>query len=441
VGQGFAPTSRECNGRRTQECTMMNLTRLDTSCLIHLSLVPVFYMIRPLLLFAICPALIHADDGPLIASFDDLRTFNAPKDKARSESVDGKVGKAICFTFGKDARSVFFTSRLRGNAEWDKAAGLSFWVKGDGTDGFGGLQLIFNEDYAVRYDVAFPVVGTEWKKIVVAWRDFVPVLPGAKSNPLDTAGLNKPSQVSALWVGKWWYWGDYPAVSFALDEMRLEPTIEIDTKDYKPVGPPLARVQEKLKAGKPITIVTMGDSLTDTRHWANRTTNWPTLFKTTVKEKYKADVTVVNPAIGGTQLRQNLVLMPRWLQQSPEPDLVTVFFGGNDWEAGMRGAQFQQTVTDAIDRIRRSTRGKADVLILTTNPTVAGWDTLAELAEACRKAATDRNAGLADTFAGFHAADKDNKERLYVNDKVHLGLTGHELVAEAVLKAIEAGRK
>ena len=31
-------------------------------------------------------------------------------------------------------------------------------------------------------------------------------------------------------------------------------------------------------------------------------------------------VAVINPAIGGTQLRQNLVLMPRWLQQAPEPD-------------------------------------------------------------------------------------------------------------------------
>ena len=301
-------------------------------------------MLRLLFLLTFCPIVINADDGPLISSLDDVKTFSAPKDKARNESVDGKVGKAIHFAVDKDARSVFFTSRLRGSAEWDKAAGLSFWVKGDGADGFGGLQLIYDDDYAVRYDVAFPVMGTQWTKIIFAWRDFVPVLPGAKSNPLDPAGPNKPSKVSALWVGKWWYWGDYPAVSFAIDEIRLERTIELDTKDYKPAGPPLARVHEKLKSGKPITIVTMGDSLTDTYHWANRTTNWPTLFKAAAKEKYKADVTVINPAIGGTQLRQNLVLIPRWLQQASEPDLVTVFFGGNDWESGMRGEQFQQTV-------------------------------------------------------------------------------------------------
>ena len=27
--------------------------------------------------------------------------------------------------------------------------------------------------------------------------------------------------------------------------------------------------------------------------------------------------TIVNPAIGGTQLRQNLVLIPRWLAKAP----------------------------------------------------------------------------------------------------------------------------
>jgi lysophospholipase L1-like esterase len=65
---------------------------------------------------------------------------------------------------------------------------------------------------------------------------------------------------------------------------------------------------------------------------------------------------------------------------------------------------------------------------------------MAELAEACRKAAAEKNAGLADTFAAFHTAGKENRERLYVNDKVHLGPPGHELVAETVLKAIDAGK-
>ncbi len=394
------------------------------------------------LLVALFPlALLRAaDDGMVLDNMDEVR-FKPTSDKAKAELVDGKVGKAVKFSFPDKCQNVFFSSRLRGQPAWDEAAGFSFWVKGDGSDHLGGLQFIYDDDFAIRYDYAFPIKGTEWTKIIVPWRDLVPALPGAKARLLDPKNGNKPSKLSAFWVGKWWYWRDYAAHSFALDELRLEAKIDLDTTDYKPAGAPLARTLAKLKAGKPITVVTMGDSLTDTNHWANREVNWPALLQKQVKEKYKSEVTVHNPAIGGTQLRQNLVLIPRWLNTAPEPDLVTICFGGNDWDSGMRGEQFAETCRDAIDRVRRATKGKSDVLILTTVPGAERWTTMAELAEACRTAARDQRAGLADAEKAFHAAGKDNRERLYVNDKVHLGPPGHELMVRTVLEAIETAGK
>jgi lysophospholipase L1-like esterase len=376
----------------------------------------------------------------LIDSMDALR-FRVPKEKGKAELVEGKVGKAVRFSFENDSRSTFFTSNLRGQPEWDRAAGLSFWVKGDGPDSFGGLQLIFDNDYAVRYDLCFPITGKGWTKVAVAWDDFVPVLPGPKAKPLGLPGGNPPSKISAVWLGKWWYWRDYPAHSFTLDEIRLEKTIERDARDHRPGGAPLTRVLAKLKKGEPVTVVTMGDSLTDTRHWANREVSWPLLLKRGLEEKYGSKVTLVNPAIGGTQLRQNLVLMPRWLAQAPEPDLVTLCFGYNDWDAGMRGPQFRASYEDAVDRVRRATRGKADVLILSTLPAVERWTTMAELAAACRDAAKGRNAGLADTERAFLEAGKEGKEKLYARDRTHLAPAGHELLARKVAEAIgRAGR-
>src|SRR4051812_21585218 len=90
--------------------------------------------------------------------------------------------------------------------------------------------------------------------------------------------------------------------------------------------------------------------------------------------------------------KSGLVLIPRWIEGTPEPDLVTIFFGGNDWDAGMRGEEFARACADAVDRVRRATKGKADVLVMTTNPSVARWEETTELAGACRKAASDRNA-------------------------------------------------
>ena len=370
----------------------------------------------------------------VIATMDQLK-FTSPKEKGTAELVEGKIGKAVRFSLIKDARSAFFTSNLRGNAAWDTAEGFSFWVRGDGNDSFAGLQLIYDDDYAVRYDLCFPVKGKDWMKVTVAWNDLIPVLPGPKAKPLGEVG-NAPSKISALWFGKWWYWGDYPAHTFTIDEIRLEPKIERDSRTYKPEGQPLARVLDKLKAGKAITVVTMGDSLTDVRHHANRKTNWPTLLAAKLKAATKSDVTIHNPAIGGTQLRQNLVLIPRWIDVAPEPDLVTVWFGGNDWESGMRGPEFEAACADTIDRVRRATRGKSDMLLLTTCPAVSAWDKTAPLAEAVRKAAKDRNAGVADVATAFGAVPADNRKKLFVEDGVHLSPDGHGLAAETVMKAI-----
>jgi lysophospholipase L1-like esterase len=395
---------------------------------------------RAAVLLALClapllPAV--ADEPGVIATMDELR-FSPPKEKGTAEVVAGHSGGAVRFRFEPEARGAFFTSRIRGAPEWDRAAGFSFWVRGVGGGGFAGLQFIYDDDYAVRYDLCVPVEDGVWTKVVVAWGDLIPVLPGPNARPLGTPGGNAPSKLSALWVGRWWYWGDYPALAFDLDDLRLEPTIDRVARDLRPAGPPLARVRAKLGKGEPITIVTMGDSLTDKRHWANREVAWPDLLRDGIKARFGSDVTIVNPAIGGTQLKQNVVLLPRWLAQAPAPDLVAIFFGGNDWDAGMRGDEFERACADAIDRVRRATGGRADVLLLTTNPAASRWGATEELAEACRRAARTQNAGLADTAAAFDAAGKGDPGRLFVHDRVHLGREGHALVAETVLRAIEA---
>ena len=78
---------------------------------------------------------------------------------------------------------------------------------------------------------------------------------------------------------------------------------------------------------------------------------------------------------------------------------------------------------------------------MTTVPAAARWGALAELAEACRQAARDRNAGLADAEEAFVATGKDEKESLYVQDRTHLSPAGQALLAQVVLKALDAPRR
>ena len=130
------------------------------------------------------------------------------------------------------------------------------------------------------------------------------------------------------------------------------------------------------------------------------------------------------------------MLIPRWLDAAPEPDLVTVFFGGNDWDAGMRGQEFEAACADAVDRVRRATKGKADVLLLTTSPSAAAWDETAELAEACGRRRRTGTPAWPTWRRRSGRSAPGRGAKLFVADRVHLSPAGHALVAETVLKAI-----
>ena len=95
----------------------------------------VFVLVIAVAVIAVVPT--FADDTGVIATMDEI-SFRPPKDNGQADLVEGRVGKAVRFRFEQDARSVFFTSDNHGTPEWGRAAGFSFWVKGDSNDGFGG---------------------------------------------------------------------------------------------------------------------------------------------------------------------------------------------------------------------------------------------------------------------------------------------------------------
>ena len=140
--------------------------------------------------------------------------------------------------------------------------------------------------------------------------------PGSRTfgPPVDAKQGYAPNRFRNVWVGKWFYWREHPACSFSIERMALEKHIDRDATDYRPKEPGLPRLLAKLKARQPVTIVTMGDSLTDKHHWANRERIWAEELVAQLKKTYGSEVTLVNPAIGGTTLSQNVILMPRWLQ-------------------------------------------------------------------------------------------------------------------------------
>ena len=397
-----------------------------------------------LLLTALWSAPRARADESLILDMDTVRHRMGQitvKDKqkipaGKIELVEGKVGEACQFSFVEGARTGLATLWVNATSTWDQADGFSFWVKGDGSDSWGGLELIDGNDYRLRYGYCFPIASTGWTKVTVPWRDVIPELGG----PLvDARGGFAPSKFRNFWFGKWFYWRDYPAHTFAIDEVRLELRIDLGPPAPAPQKAGTPRFLEELRARKPVTLVTMGDSLSDKRHWANRQTLWSEVLAKQLQATFGAEVKLVNPAIGGTTLSQNLILMPRWLRETPEPDLVTVCFGFNDWDSGVRGDRFAEYLTLAVDRIRRLTQGKAEVLLITTCPAHGRWETMNELGRAAYDVAKAKRTGFADLASAFHqagSADRALQQGYWAWDKTHLGPKGHLTVSETVLRAI-----
>lgn len=378
----------------------------------------------------------------LICDMDTLRHragefTNKDKQKApvgTAEVVEGTSGKAVQFRFSEGAQG-FFAAPVQGAPEWNRAAGFSFYVKGDGSTNWGGLELIDRNNFRQRYGFCFPIDSRAWRKVTVAWRDLVPELDGP---PVDAAGGYAPAGFGNLWFGKWHYWREYPAHSYAIDQVALEDEVPATGAPRGEAG--VRRLRAKLERREPVTLVTMGDSLSDKRHWANRDLLWSEELVRQLRTKHGGEVALVNPAIGGTTLSQNLVLMPRWLCRAPQPDLVTVWFGYNDWDAGVRGARFKEYLRLAVERIRRMTGGHADVLLVTSCPAFARWEDMKELEDAARDVATETGVALADVAAAFRrAGSPEEAMRLghWAGDKTHLGPEGHALAAATVLKAIE----
>lgn len=355
-----------------------------------------------------------------------------------AELVEGKFGKAVRFTFVQGAHGGFMTAPVHPTPQWNHADGFSFWVKGDGSKHWGGIELIDRDDFALRYAYCFPIDSGEWRKIVVRWSDLTPELAG----PLvDARDGYRPSHFGNFFFGKWFYWRDYPAESYAIDQVQIEPKLPTQGP-MPPVEPGLKRFLARLRAHLPVTIVTTGDSLSDEHHWSNRPVIWSKVLAAAIKSRYQSDVTLVNPAIGGTTLSQNIVLMPRWLKDAPSPDLVIVWFGFNDWDAGVRGPRFAEYLRLAVDRIREQTRGSADILLLTTDPAFDRWDTMAEFEQAARDVAREKQTALTDIANDVRKTCASREEALkqsyWAWDKTHLGPAGHERVKESILRTIDA---
>jgi len=373
-----------------------------------------------------------------------------PIGEATITSVTGTDGPntAILLEFSTKEKKgpAFMTRPVMGDYSWDRYrnGGMSLWLKGDGSDGFFAVELI-DSSYALRYATLVSLKETELHRVDIPWREFTPEIYSARARPLplfsEEGGLY-PHIARQLFIGRWFYFRDhFTPYHVTIDRITLENDLPYDDTDYTPEEPGVRHTLAKLRAREPVTIVCAGDSITYGAKVGGPTGAYPGKLQALLRDKFGYDrITVVNSGVGGLQALQGGVLISRDVVPY-EPDLVTVMYGYNDLVgAGVKEDQFKTAIGVYVDRVRRLTRGRSEVMLISTIPGTSetAWELLEAGARTVREVAQEKRCGLAGAAEAFRELGRETLIADYFapGDAAHPGARGQELLARLLAEAI-----
>lgn len=360
--------------------------------------------------------------------------------------VKGWEGWALQAEFTAEKKASAFVYRpARGDPTWDTPqGGLALWLKGDGSPGFFAVELV-DSSFKHRYAALVPLRETSWHRVELSWREFVPEIyhPSALPLPLmHPRGGLKPRLTWYLFLGRWFYFlGHFGPYRITVDQITLETDLPFDTTDYTPTEAGIPRIRAKLRAKEPVTIVSVGDSITFGVGAGGPGGAYPGKLQALLRERFGYDgVRVVNSGVGGLEVPQGSVLIPRDVVPY-QPDLVTVLYGYNDLAPGaVIRDQFKVALEIFVDRVRRLTQGRAEVLLITSLPGTSeeAWERLAVGAEVVREVARKKRTGLGDAGVAFRNLGRETliAEYFRSGDPAHPNPKGQDLLARLLFEAI-----
>ncbi|MBE7466648.1 MAG: CIA30 family protein [Planctomycetes bacterium] len=290
------------------------------------------------------------------------------------QAVEAPSGKALHFRFAESRQPHFAGRSFVADESWDRAAGISFRFRGNGSDDFVAVSLV-DETFTMRYAALIGLQSKEWRTVRLRWTDFVPEVVTADWFGAPGTAM-QPSKIRGIWFGRWFYFKPWAACTFELDELALEAEIP-QTEPALPDASGMQRTLAKLRAKELVTLVALGDSITYGTHIKDRARDgWPGRLQDELRKAFGYDqIHVVNKGIGGLETRQAIALLPRDVA-AMKPDLVLVHFGYNDYSSLLqkrKSPEEQRAIArgnwrELVLRVRRLTEGQSEVLLIATIP-------------------------------------------------------------------------
>lgn len=313
---------------------------------------------------------------------------------------------------------------------WDQYQGISFSVKGDGSDCWAPIAIRYS---SYSYLFFFPLKNTEWHRYSVPWHDFI---PESQIDLIGEPGALPPCGIEILRLGcRWNIWYDnakIPPHTFSIANVRLEPNVDSTRKSFKPA--PFQAVLDKLKAGKPVTIQFQGDSITAGTSVADKVNKRYSKRTEILLRKWlnNPNINCINRAVGGARTNDGRA----WLNRdfvAELPDLVTIWYGYNDKSGCITTAYYKKCMADYIARIAAKTQGKTAILLFATGPGKdARYTMMDDYAQAMRDLARELNIPCFDVNKCFKSVDKKHFCDTFMADTAHPNAKGHQFIADSL---------
>lgn len=376
-----------------------------------------------------------------------------PTPRVESTSM-GHDGGALSISFHESKDGPFVGRAVSGNEAWDRAAGLSFWFKGDGSEDYVAVTLL-DESLTRRHAALISLGSKEWRHVQLRWDDFVPETY-ASDWLSDPDARMRPSDVRALWFGRWFYLRPWSSCSFGVDQIRIEAQLPVQVwPQAERHG--LSRTLARLTARQDVTMVALGDSITDGYRLAKPEREaWPAQLQRLLRKRFDyVDIHVRNQGIGGLETRQAIALLPRDIGAKP-PDLAIAHFGFNDLTAmeerripiESRSGIAARNLREMIRRIQWISRGRTEVLLVATVPggDRARRNALDFFGHEAATAAREQGCAFTDAPRTVfrEILERDGPPALFTQlpdgrqDVSHPHAEGQRIFAEALLEAFSA---
>jgi lysophospholipase L1-like esterase len=338
-------------------------------------------------------------------------------------------------------------AQTRDCATWNSQAGLSFWVKGDGSENYGCLAIgpanphSWQQGWAqsTAYAFYFPLKETGWHQVTAGWHEFV----AEESQPeIGALGGLLPAQIRVIRLGNRWQWKHHPhepspGRDYAIADIRFATTVA----PRKPV-PPLPGfegVLAKLRRKEPVSIRILGDSIS-VGHFegCDGVECYGDRLGRMLRSMFGYEaITIDNRAVCAGRISDARGWVPRDFAGTA-PDLVMMKYGTND-SVSHKPQEFARMLRDYLDRVAVATGGKSAVLLLTPIPgALERYDSAAPVADIIREAAAQRGLPCCDLHSAFKALGAERVGAMMDSANVHPNAEGQELIARTIADALNS---